>query len=77
MERNCTTCHHFIPFRDPPCFGKGGCYYSREYICWQPKTNGDMVREKSDDELASLLFAYQKKNVPLHEILAWLERSMK
>lgn len=46
MRKPCTTCKH----DHGRCAGKsrkGGHQY-----CWEPQTNGDRIREMSDEELA-------------------------
>ena len=74
MKKNCLNCHYDVPIpENPPCFSNDGCFYNEQYIYWKPRTNGDIIRHKNNKELASLLFAYQKKNIKLNEILEWLE----
>lgn len=73
-EKNCMNCHNFTLITDSPCFNKGGCYYDRGYPDWTPKTNGDYIRSMSDIEIASLLIAYQGKNVKLYDILEWIQK---
>ena len=77
MIKNCLNCHYGVSIPENPCFGKGGCFYNEEYLYWKPQTNGDVVRKKDNQELAALLFAYQKKNVKLQTILEWLEKNVK
>lgn len=79
--RNCNNCHFGIVV-DPmsPCNGQGGCFFQRENPPdWQPLTNGDMVRRKSDQELAALLWSYKHSggNVTRQDILEWLREVAK
>lgn len=51
--------YHFGPMSpedapDLPCFKKSGCFDDPDHPAWQPKTNGDRVREMTDAELVKL-----------------------
>ena len=80
--RSCLNCHHNIVMDgsvDTPCIGKSGCFYRKGYPKWEPMTNADMVRRKSDDELAALLWSYKQcgGNVTRQDILDWLKEVAK
>jgi len=77
MSKSCLNCHHGIVVDiDSPCNGQGGCFYDKTKPGWKPMTNGDMVRRKSNYELACLLYAYEGSKLKLSEIMAWLEREV-
>lgn len=79
MMKSCVNCKHGIVDYDRPCVGKSGCFYRKGYPKWEPLTNGDMVRRKSDDELAALLWSYKQcgGNVTRQDILDWLKEVAK
>ena len=52
--RECSNCHFCdVVYPGRPCFNTG-CLYDSDHPAWHPKTNGDKVREMTDEELVKL-----------------------
>ena len=79
--RTCENCHygHEVTAEYKPCAVPGGCYFQHGLPAWEPLTNGDMVRRKSNRELAIMLINYRNlgKHVTLQDIEQWLESEAK
>lgn len=72
-KRDCNTCHH-ASYEDAHCVV---CITMQNHPWWTPKTNADMIREKTDEELGAMLFAWQQKKVKRLDILKWLKEEAK
>ena len=74
--KKCLNCHwgYKEDVKSLPCFrGSPDCYHGGPSM-WQPLTNGDRVRMKTDEELAALLLAYSCLGPQdLQKIREWLE----
>ena len=72
MKKTCCNCHWGQGAgNNKICFP--GCFSSHDHYNWSPLTNGDMVRQMADEELAELWERKCDKGV----FLSWLKQEVK
>ena len=73
FEKSCSNCHKsFMEYGSAPdC--NSDCMFSFDHPAWEPMTNGDRVREMTDEDLAWLYSGSELDTRCREKFLDWLK----